>query len=77
MPVLKYIFNLSVSQQHLLMQWKRSEIMYVYKQGEQVSLTIPFLNNFSKVFEFLMHDHLSYYLKCKLNPRQHNFLNPN
>jgi len=29
--------------------------------------TICIFNNFSKVFEFVMHDHISYYLNSKLN----------
>jgi hypothetical protein len=35
---------------------------------------ISLLNNFSKVFEFLMHNHMSHYFKHKLNPSQPVFL---
>jgi hypothetical protein len=78
MLVLKYIFNLRVSQQHLLTQSKLSEMMSVYNQGDKASVPIPILNHFSTAFEFVMHNNLSYHLKFKLNPRQHSFFfNPN
>jgi hypothetical protein len=31
------------------------------------------LNTFSKLFELVIHDHVSYYLKSKLNTCQHGF----
>jgi hypothetical protein len=34
---------------------------------------ISILNNFSKLFEFFIHEHVSHYLKLKLNPCQHGF----
>jgi hypothetical protein len=34
---------------------------------------ISILNTFSKLFEFVVHDHVSHYLKSKLNPCQHGF----
>jgi hypothetical protein len=35
---------------------------------------ISILNNFSKVFEFVMYNHVSYYLQSKLNCCQHGFI---
>jgi hypothetical protein len=68
-PVLTYIFNLSLSEKRFPLQWKP-----VYKKGNKVCIQnyrpVSLLNNFSKVFEFIVHDHLFYYLKSKLNPSQ-------
>jgi hypothetical protein len=35
---------------------------------------ISILNNFSKIFESIIHDHLSFYFKFKLHPNQHGFV---
>jgi hypothetical protein len=35
---------------------------------------ISLLNNFSKVFEFVLHSQMSHYFTSKLNPNQHGFL---
>ena len=72
MPILKFIFNLSVSQKHFPNQWKQSVIVPVYKQGNKVSFKnyrpVSLLSNFSNVFELIIHDHLFYYFKNKLSP---------
>jgi hypothetical protein len=36
-----------------------------------VSRFIVIIISFSKVFEFLIHEHMLYYFTCKLNPGQH------
>jgi hypothetical protein len=38
-----------------------------------IIIIISILNNFSKLFELVIHDHISHYLKFKLNPCQHGF----
>jgi hypothetical protein len=35
---------------------------------------ISILNTFSELFEFVIHEHVSYYFKSKLNPSQHGFM---
>jgi hypothetical protein len=35
---------------------------------------ISILNNFSKIFESIIHDYLSFHFKFKLHPNQHGFL---
>jgi hypothetical protein len=35
---------------------------------------ISLLNNFSKVFEFVVHSQMSHYFTSKLNPNQHDFV---
>jgi hypothetical protein len=77
MALLKFIFNLSVSQKHFPNQGKQSVIVPVYKQGNNASVRnyrpVSLLNHFSKVFELITHDRLSYYFKNKLNPFQLGF----
>jgi hypothetical protein len=36
-------------------------------------MPISLLSNFSKIFEFVIHDHVSHYLKSKSSPHQHGF----
>jgi hypothetical protein len=47
------------------------------KKGNTPSVSnyrpISILNTFSKIFELAIHDHVSHYLKSKLNPYQHGF----
>jgi hypothetical protein len=52
------------------------EIIIIIK-GTMVSnyrpISIGLLNNFSKVFEFIIYDHLYCYFKYRLNPSQQGF----
>jgi hypothetical protein len=72
-PIIKYIFNPSVSLQQLPTQWQQSVIFYIYKRGNKANVPLTLLNNFSKVFEFVMLHHSYYYFKCKLNSYHHGF----
>jgi hypothetical protein len=75
--VRRYIFNLSLTQQHFPSAWKESAIVPVLKSGDHASVSnyqpISILNNFSKIFECIIHDHVSQY--TKLHPNQHGFSN--
>jgi hypothetical protein len=77
-PLFKYTFNLSLSQEHFPAQWKKAVIVPSLKKGNTSFVSnyrpISLLNNFSKVFEFAIHDHMSHYFKHKLHPSQHGFL---
>jgi hypothetical protein len=76
-PVLKYIFNLSLSRHYFSTLWKQAAVFPVFKKGNTASVSnyrpISILNNFSKLFELIIHDHVSHYLKSKLNPCQHGY----
>jgi hypothetical protein len=52
-------------------------IVPVSKKGNIASVSnyqlISVLNTLSKLFELVIHDHVSHYLKSKLNPCQHGF----
>ena len=77
LPILKYIFNPSVSPKHFPTQWKQSVIVSVYKKDNNASVkncrSVSLLNNFSKFFEFVLRDCLFYYFKNKLYPFEHGF----
>jgi hypothetical protein len=61
--VLNFIFNLSLSPN----LWEQTAIFPVLIKGKTSSIDyyrlLAILNNFSKVFEFIIHDHVSRYLK--------------
>ena len=69
-PLLKYICNLSLSQQLFPSFWKQAAVVPNFKKGNSTLLAnyrpISSLNNFSKVFEFVIYDHVSHYLQSKL-----------
>jgi hypothetical protein len=74
-PVLKYIFSLSVSEKHFPAHWMQSVIVPPYKKISNSLLRNyrPVYHLFSIIFkicEIIMHDHLSHYFKYKLNLRQ-------
>jgi hypothetical protein len=76
-PLLTYIFNLSLTSVTFPSLWKQTAVVPVFKKGSStiVSNYIPIsiLNNFSKIFEFIIYDHLYNLFKYRLNPSQHGF----
>jgi hypothetical protein len=76
-PVLKLIFNLSLSKQQFPSLWKQADIIPVFKKRSSTSdinyRPASILNNFSKVSEFIIYEHVFYYFKSKLNICQHGF----
>jgi hypothetical protein len=50
------------------------------KKGDSASVSnyrqTSLLNNFSKLFEFVTHDHVSHYLKLNISLHQHGFSKP-
>jgi len=62
-PVLKHIFNLSLSNGVFPSLWKEAAVVPIFKKGSSALVTnyrpISLLNNFSKVFEIIIHDQLS------------------
>lgn len=77
MFVLKFIFNSSPSQQQFPALWKEAAIFPVFKKDSRASVTnykpVSILYNFIKLLELIIHEHLSYYFKSKLNICQHGF----
>jgi hypothetical protein len=59
--------------------WKEEVIVPVLKKGNTSSVgnfrPIAILSNFPKVFEFIIYEHVSHFLKPKLNFSQHGFIN--
>jgi retron-type reverse transcriptase len=54
--------------------WKQTAVVPVFKKGNSTIVSnyrpISNLNNFSKIFEFIVYDHLCNFFKYKLNPSQ-------
>jgi hypothetical protein len=77
MMMIIIIISLSLSQRYFPILWKQAAIVPVLKKGKITSLNncrpISFLSSFSKIFEFVIHDHVSHYLKYKISPYQHGF----
>jgi hypothetical protein len=73
--VLKFILNLRLSQHKSPTLWNHAAVVPVFKKGNCTSVgnyrPISVLHNFFKVFEFIIHDHISHYFKHKLNPCEH------
>jgi hypothetical protein len=77
-PFLKFIFNLSLSERSFPTLWKQAAVIAVLKKANGASVynyrPISILNAFSKIFEFVIQEHVSYCFKSKLNPSQHGFM---
>jgi hypothetical protein len=76
-PLLKYIFDFSLSQEHFPMQWKNAITVPILKMATFFVSNyrpISLLNNCSKVFDFVVNSLMSPYFTSKLNPNQHGFV---
>jgi hypothetical protein len=76
-PLPTFIFNLSVSSEIFTSLWKETAVVPVFKKGSSAMVRnyrpMSILNNFSKIFEFIIYDHLYCVFKYRLNPSQHGF----
>jgi hypothetical protein len=74
-PILRHIFNLSLTQRYFPAAWIEAAVVPVCRGGNHAAMSnysvISILNNFLKFFEFIIHDHVSHY--AKFNPNQHGF----
>lgn len=77
-PILKHIFNLSLSSGVFPSLWKKSVIVPILKSGDASVVTnyrpVSLLCGFSKVFEIVVHTRMLFYFRQKLTPLQHGFL---
>jgi hypothetical protein len=75
-PLLKYIFSLSLPQEHFPAQWRAAIIVSILKKGNASFISnvrpISLLSNFSKFLE--LRHHMSHCFKHKLHPIQHGVL---
>jgi hypothetical protein len=66
---------LSLTQQYFPAAWKEAAVVPAFKRGNHVAVNnyrpVSILSNFSELFEFIIHDHVSHY--AKFNPNQHGF----
>jgi hypothetical protein len=74
-PTLRHIFNLGLTQQYFPAAWKEAAVVPVFKRGNHAAMSnhrpISILNNFLKLFEYIIHDHVSQY--AKFDPNKHGF----
>jgi hypothetical protein len=65
--ILRHIFNLSMTQQYFPSAWKEAVVVPVFEIGNHSAVSnyrpASILNNFSKLFEFIIHDNVSHYAK--------------
>jgi hypothetical protein len=57
--------------------WKQTAVVPVFKKSDSTIVSnyrpISILNNFSKIYEFIVYDHLYNFFRYRLNPSQHGF----
>lgn len=74
---LSIIFNLSIETSTFPEIWKTSKICPVYKKNEKQEVSnyrpIVILCNFSKAFEILLHESVSFHVKSQICINQHGF----
>ena len=72
------LFNLSLDTSTFPEQWKISRITPVFKKGDKNCVTnyrpISIINNFSKVFEIILHEQLYNSFNRYITPHQHGFM---
>jgi hypothetical protein len=77
-PLLRHIFNLSLLTGKFPSLWEKTAVVPVFKNGNRVLVgnyrPISIFNNFSKIFERIIHYHLSFHFKFKLHRNHHGFV---
>ncbi|XP_063933353.1 uncharacterized protein LOC135145176 [Zophobas morio] len=75
---LTVIFNLILSNSKFPDKWKLSRILPIHKKGSTAEISeyrpIALINNFAKVFEFVMHARIFSHVSQHLSPMQHGFI---
>lgn len=58
--------------------WKQAAVLPTFKKGNNALVLnyrpILILSSFFKIFESIVHSHLSFIFKCKLHADQHDFI---
>jgi hypothetical protein len=76
--LLCHIFNLSLLTGKFPSLWKKAAVVPIFKKSNRALIgnyrPISILNNFSKIFESIIYDHLSFYFKFTLHTNQHCFV---
>lgn len=75
---LMLIFNLALATQTFPSAWKISRITPVFKRGNINEIgnyrPISIINNFAKVFELILHEHIYNFVEKRIIPQQHGFV---
>jgi hypothetical protein len=76
--LLHLILNLNISTGKFPSLWKQAAAVPIFKKDNRTLVVnyrpTSILNNFSKIFESIIYDHLFFHLKFKLHSNQHGFL---
>lgn len=77
-PILKHIFNMSLSSGVFPSLWKKAVVVPILKGGDASVVAnyrpVSLLCAFSKVFEIVVHSRMTFYFRQKITPLQHGFL---
>jgi hypothetical protein len=72
-PILRHVFNLTLTRQYFHAARKEAALALIFKRGNDAATSnyrhISILRNFSKLLQFIIHYHVSYY--AKFNPNRH------
>lgn len=75
---LSKLFNICISTSKFPTAWKVSKVCPVFKKGDANNIQnyrpITIINNFSKVFEMVLYNYLSFYVKNRITCNQHGFI---
>lgn len=75
---LQILFNLCLSTCTFPNIWKYSKVCPIYKKGDKYDIMnfrpISLLCNFSKAFEFLLHNSIHHHVSSIISPYQHGFM---
>lgn len=77
-PVLKFVFSFSLSQQNFPTLWKQQAVIPLFQERNSASLSnsrpIYILNHFPGVFELIVRNCVFHYIKSKSNPYPYGFI---
>jgi hypothetical protein len=69
--LLTYVFSLSVASETFPSLWKQTAVVPVFKKGSSTMISnyisVLTFNSFSKIFEFIVCDHLYCFLRTDLS----------
>jgi hypothetical protein len=75
---LKIIFNLIIKTSVFPAKWKESRLCPIFKNGDKSDITnyrpIAIINNFAKIFEFILFERIYHHISSKISVNQHGFM---
>ena len=75
---MQFILNRSLYQRSFPTLWKKAAVVFLFKKIKIASVSnyrpISIPSTFPKIYEFIIHDHVSQNLRSKFNLRQQRFV---